>query len=349
MMQTQTGRLWTGAFLVLATGALYFMNQWLSPYHMRIINLIGIHLILVVSLNLTNGFCGIFSLGHAGFMAVGAYMTAILTIPAAKKAFLLPQLPGWLAGLELPFLPALLLGGLAAALCAYLIGYPVLRLRGHYLSVATLGFLVIMQVCVTQLDGITRGARGLNGLEPFTNIWWVWAGVILTIYVSVKLIGSAYGRGMVAIKEDELAAEALGVNLTAHKLLAFCISAFFAGIGGALWGHLITVITPASFSYSQTFNLVVMSVVGGMSSITGGVVGALLMTLVPEFLRNIELGVTVFGLTLPPLYGLSQIILAIALIFVILFRPNGLMGRREFSWGRWHGKTFSHKGGDLPQ
>ena len=347
-MMNRTSRIYSGVFLLLATGALYILNQCLSPYYMRIINLIGINLILVVSLNLTNGFCGIFSLGHAGFMAVGAYMTAILTIPAAKKAFLLPQLPGWLAALQLPFLPALLLGGLAAACCAYLIGYPVLRLRGHYLSVATLGFLVIMQVCVTQLDGLTRGARGLNGLEPFTNIWWVWAGVILTVYVAVKLIHSAYGRSMVAIKEDELAAECLGVNLAAHKLLAFCISAFFAGIGGALWGHLITVITPGSLSYSQTFNLVVMSVVGGMSSISGGVVGALLMTLVPELLRNVEQGVTLFGMSLPPLYGLSQVILAIALILVILFRPNGLMGRQEFSWTYFQRKIL-RKGGDLSQ
>ncbi len=345
MMSTKTAKFSTLIFLVFFTGVLYFLNRFLSPYHMQIINLIGINIILVVSLNLSNGFCGIFSLGHAGFMAVGAYVTAILTIPAVKKGFLLPQLPGWLASLQLPFLPALLLGGLAASLCALVIGYPVLRLRGHYLSVATLGFLVITQVCITQMDGLTRGARGLNGLESFTNVWWIWFGVILTIYVIAKVIHSAYGRGMNAIKEDELAAECLGVNLTGHKLLAFCLSAFFAGIGGALWGHLITVITPGSFSYGQTFNLVVMSVVGGMSSITGGVVGALVMTLVPELLRNLESGITLWGIALPPLYGLSQIILAIALILVILFRPNGLLGRWEFSWTRFHSKSKLYKGG----
>ncbi len=347
MMNIKISRLCTIAFLVLCTGALYLLNRFLSPYYMQIINLVGINIILVVSLNLTNGFCGIFSLGHAGFMAVGAYITAILTIPVTKKAFLLPQLPGWLASLQLPFLIALLLGGLVASLCALVIGYPVLRLRGHYLSVATLGFLVIIQVFITQMDGLTRGARGLNGLESFTNVWWIWFGVILTIYVMAKVIHSAYGRGMIAIKEDELAAECLGVNLTGHKLLAFCLSAFFAGIGGALWGHLITVITPGSFSYSQTFNLVVMSVVGGMSSITGGVVGALLMTLVPELLRNLESGITLWGITLPPLYGLSQIILAMALILIILFRPNGLLGRWEFSWTRFQIKSLLHKRGDV--
>ncbi|HBE79454.1 MAG TPA: branched-chain amino acid ABC transporter permease [Firmicutes bacterium] len=346
MMNTKTAKLYTIVFLVFGTGVLYLLNRFLSPYHMQIINLIGINIILVVSLNLSNGFCGIFSLGHAGFMAVGAYVTAILTIPAAKKFILLPQLPGWLASLQLPFLFALLLGGLVASICALVIGYPVLRLRGHYLSVATLGFLVIIQVFITQMDGLTRGARGLNGLESFTNVWWIWFGVILTIYIVAKVIHSAYGRGMIAVKEDELAAECLGVNLTSHKLLAFCLSAFFAGIGGALWGHLITVITPGSFSYSQTFNLVVMSVVGGMSSITGGVVGALLMTLIPELLRNLESGITLWGINLPPLYGLSQIILAIALILVILFRPNGLLGRLEFSWTRLQIKSLFRKGGD---
>jgi branched-chain amino acid transport system permease protein len=331
--------------LLAASGALYFLNRNLSPYHMQIINLVGINIILVVSLNLTNGFCGIFSLGHAGFMAVGAYTAAILTLPAALKPILLPQLPTWLAALQVPFFPALITGGLAASCCALIIGYPVLRLRGHYLSVATLGFLVIIQVGITQLDGITRGARGINGLISYTNIWWVWFLVIVTVYVAWRLIHSAYGRAMIALQTDDLAAECLGINLTAHKLIAFGFSAFFAGMGGALWGHLITVITPASFSYNQTFNLVVMSVVGGMSSITGGIVGAVCMTIIPELLRGTEVGITFWGFQLPPLYGLSQIILAVAMILVIIFRPDGLLGRTEFSWTIFQPK-FNLKGGD---
>ncbi len=348
-MPTNSHKLFTRIFLISFTVILYFLNKTLSPYHMQIINLIGINIILVVSLNLTNGFCGIFSLGHAGFMAVGAYITAILTLPVASKGLLLPQLPPWLASVTVPFLPALILGGLVASFSALIIGYPVLRLRGHYLSVATLGFLVIIQVCITQLDGITRGARGINGLVSYTNVWWVWAMVVLTVFSIRRVVHSAYGRGMIAIKEDDLAAECLGVNLTSHKLLSFCLSAFFAGIGGALWGHLITVITPSSFSYGQTFNLVVMSVVGGMSSITGGILGAVLMTIIPELLRDVELGVSLFGITLPPLYGLSQIILSTALILIILFRPNGLTGRSEFSWAILSPKNkLRTKGGGLP-
>lgn len=316
-----------GLFSVLAV-----LNAVLSPYYMRIINLVGINIALVVSLNLTNGFCGVFSLGHAGFMAVGAYISAILSLPVAKKAAVLPELPPWLSSVELNFLFSLLIGGLVAALCALIIGYPVLRLRGHYLAVATLGFLVIVQVVITQLQSITRGARGINGLIQYTDVWWVWVFTCITIYIVWRIINSAYGRGMMAIREDDLAAEAMGVNLTKHKLLAFCVGAFIAGVGGSLWGHLITVINPLSFSYDRTFMLVVMSVVGGMSSITGGVVGASLMTIVPEMLRSLEVGISIGGFAIPPLYGISQIVLAIALIIILIIRPRGIVGAREFNW-----------------
>lgn len=331
-MLSRREKVYTLLSLVALFSLLLILNETLSNYYMRIVNLIGINIALVVSLNLTNGFCGVFSLGHAGFMAVGAYISAILALPLDKKAVVLPQLPAWLGTLELGFLPALMAGGLAASICALIIGYPVLRLRGHYLAVATLGFLVIIQVLITQLNSFTRGARGINGLLPHTNVWWVWGVAVITIYVVWRIVHSSYGRGMLAIREDDLAAESLGVNLTSHKLLAFCVGAFFAGVGGSLWGHLITVITPLSFSYDRTFMLVVMSVVGGMNSITGGIIGATLMTIVPEALRNLEVGITIFGISLPPLYGLSQIILAGALMLVIFFRPRGLTGKWEFSW-----------------
>lgn len=308
------------------------LNTVLSSYHMRIVNLIGINIALVVSLNLTNGFCGVFSLGHAGFMAVGAYVSALLSLPLAKKAAILPNLPVWLGSIELDFLPSLIIGGIVAALCAFIIGYPVLRLRGHYLAVATLGFMVIVQVVFTQLQDFTRGARGINGLNQYTNVWWVWIFACVTVFIIWRIINSAYGRGMLAIREDDLAAEAMGVNLTFHKLLAFCVGAFFAGIGGSLWGHLITVINPLSFSYDRTFNIVVMSIVGGMNSITGGIVGAAIMTIIPELLRSLEIGITIGGFAIPPLYGISQIIMAIVIIIIFITRPKGIVGLREFSW-----------------
>lgn len=331
-MLTRRDKLFTLMALLALFGLLCLLNATLSSYHLRIINLIGINIALVVSLNLTNGFCGVFSLGHAGFMAVGAYISAILALPLDKKALVLPQLPAWLGTVETGFLPALLAGGLVASLCALIIGYPVLRLRGHYLAVATLGFLVIIQVFITQLSDYTRGARGINGLTPHTDVWWVYGTAVISIYVVWRIVHSAYGRSMLAIREDDLAAESLGINLTRHKLLAFCTGAFFAGVGGSLWGHLITVVTPLSFSYDRTFMLVMMSVVGGMGSITGGVIGATLMTIIPEALRNLEMGMEIGGVALPPLYGLSQIILSGAMILVIFFRPRGIAGTWEFSW-----------------
>jgi branched-chain amino acid transport system permease protein len=232
----------------------------------------------------------------------------------------------------------LLVAGLVSVLCAIIIGFPVLRLKGHYLAVATLGFLVIIRVVLTNMENITRGARGISGLPGYTNSWWVFVTMALTLYVLWRFIHSAYGRGIMAIRDDDVAAQALGINVTNHKLMAFCLGAFFAGVGGALWGDLISVISPNFFSFNQTFLLVEMSVIGGMGSLTGAVVGAGIMTILPELLRNLEGGITVIGFTLPPLYGLSQLILAVLVILVIIYRPQGIMGRWEFSW-----KHFSKK------
>jgi branched-chain amino acid transport system permease protein len=332
-----------GGVAVLAA-ALFVMNLTLPDYYLRIVNLIGINIILVASLNLTNGFTGIFSLGHAGFMAVGAYTSALLTIAPAQKALALPQLPPWLAGISLPFPAALVAAGLLASFAALLIGFPVLRLRGHYLAVATMGFLVIIRVVLTNAESFTRGARGISGLPVFTNSWWVFGIAVLTLYLLRKLVTSAYGRGMIAIRENTVAAEALGIPLARYRLIAFCTGAFFAGIGGALLGHLMSVISPNFFSYSQTFLLVEISIIGGSGSLTGAVIGSLIMTLLPEILRNFEGGGEVFGIALPPMYGLSQIILASLLIVIIIFRPQGIMGTKEFSWSLFGKKRELKKG-----
>ena len=254
-----------GLFLLLGV-----LNVFLSDYHMRIVNLIGINIALVVSLNLTNGFCGVFSLGHAGFMAVGAYVAAILALPLEKKAAVLPQLPAWLGSVEISFFPALLAGGLVASLCALILGYPVLRLRGHYLAVATLGFLVIVQVFITQLNTITRGARGINGLLPSTNVWWVWGTAVFTIYIVWRIVHSSYGRGMLAIREERPGRGNTGRKFNLSQTGRLLHRSIFAASGVRYWGHLITVVTHRFPSpMTGPSNLVVMSVVGGMSSISG--------------------------------------------------------------------------------
>jgi branched-chain amino acid transport system permease protein len=318
--------------LGLSIGLLSLAQSALNDYYQRILAVVAIHVILTVSLNLTNGFAGDFSLGHAAFMAIGAYTSALLTLPVAAKASLMPDLPSWLGRIQWPFPLATVAGGVLAALVALIVGLPVLRLRGHYLAVATLGLMVIVRVVANNWVRFTRGAKGINGLPAYTDLWWAYGWMAVTIYVVWRLVHSPYGRAMIAIREDELAASTRGVNVFQIRELAFSIGAFFAGVAGALWAHLITAITPNSFSFLITFNVIVMLVVGGMGSITGSVLGAVLMTLIPEFLRRIETAISLGG---HPLYGLSQIIIAIAVTLVMIFRREGLMGGRELTLPRW--------------
>jgi len=313
---------WFFPMLILAGAILVFiLRSSVNDYILSIICFAGINIILAVSLNLTNGFTGLFSLGHPAFMAVGGYVAAILTFPVTRKAMLLPALPSWLAAQQWSLLPALILGGLCATLAAFLIGFPVLRLKGHYLAVATLGFLIILQVLITNLESFTRGPLGLNGLPLLTNLWWVYLWVVITIYVCWKVKHSSLGRSMLAIRENEMAAECLGIPLSRTRIMAFALGAFFAGVAGCLWAHLVTAITPTSFSVIMAFHLVVMVVVGGSGSITGATIAALMLTSVVEILSPLEekLGA----------YGISEIIISIGLLLILIYRPRGLFGTQE--------------------
>ena len=185
--------------------------------------LIGINVILVVALNLSNGFTGVFSLGHVGFMAIGAYCSAVLSLPLALKAVNLPDLPGWLSGVELPFLPATLAGGVLSLIVALLVGASIMRLKGAYVSVATLGFLVIVQVILVNWDQVTRGARTFAGVPPHATLWNVWSWAALTVYLVWRIGRSALGREMMAARDDEPAARSLGVGVLRSRLLAFCV------------------------------------------------------------------------------------------------------------------------------
>ncbi|HHV63283.1 MAG TPA: branched-chain amino acid ABC transporter permease [Firmicutes bacterium] len=313
----------TLAMLLLLTGMLALAQAFLNPYYLSIIEFIGIYIILTVSLNLTNGFTGLFSLGHPGFMAIGAYVATLLTFPVARKPLMLPNLPAWLAHIEIPFLPALITGGIAASIAAVVIGFPVLRLRGHYLALATLGFIIIMSNLITNLRDITRGPLGINGIPAATTIWLVFGWAVITVYVCWRILNSSFGRALLAIREDEVAASVMGIHLTKYKLFAFVTGAFFAGIAGGLWAHLVTAITPRTFWVPMAFNLVVMVVIGGSGSITGAIIGAAVMSVLAELLRPIE---TTLGL-----YGLIQLITATILIVILIYRPEGIMGHNELN------------------
>lgn len=218
-------------------------------------------------------------------------------------------------------MPASLTGGIVAALVAVVIGFPVLRLRGHYLAVATLGFIIIVRVLFNNAEEWTRGALGLNGLPYLTNIWWVFGFTALTIFVAWRIKHASLGRAMMSVRENEMAAACSGIDPARVKMLAFVIGAFFAGVAGALWTHLVTAITPSSFSIMLAFMLVVMVVIGGTGSITGAILAALAIVGLDEALKVLqtELGV----------YGLSQIVIALGVILVLIFRPRGLFGSAE--------------------
>lgn len=312
--------------LLVLIGLLALAQQFLNNYYLRVLSVIGISIVLSASLNLTNGFTGDFSLGHAAFMSVGAYTAAVLTLPPAVKESMNQGLPLWLQQFTAPFLVAVIFGGIAATLLAVVVGIPVLRLRGHYLAVATLGLMVIVRVVANNWQAVTRGARGINGLPPYTSIWWTYGLAVVTIYVVWRLVNSHYGRAMIAIREDEMSASARGVRVFRTRLLAFVISAFFAGAAGALWAHLITAITPSSFSFAITFNVIVMLVVGGMGSISGSIIGPIVIVLLQEIMRRVETELAVGGI---PLYGLTQITIAVLAILIMIFRRSGIMGGRE--------------------
>jgi branched-chain amino acid transport system permease protein len=309
-----------------------------------VINL-AIFTILVVALNLSSGFTGVFSLGHIGFMALGAYTSAILTLPLREKGDYLPNLPSWLAGVHLDqqigpipvgFLLATLVAGLLVTVLAWLVGRVLMRLSGHFVAVATLGFLVIVRVFLFNADSFTRGSRTFSNVTPYTNLWWAGAWALLAIYVVWRLKRSPYGRDMFAQRDDRVAAQAVGIRVMEPRLLAFVVGAFFSAVAGALYAHFITSFSPTVFYFDLTFRVITMLVIGGMGSVSGSIVGAVAITALAESLRRIE------DTTL--LYGLSQIILAVIFLAIIIFRREGLLGQRELSvervlalgsWKRW--------------
>jgi branched-chain amino acid transport system permease protein len=301
---------------------------------------LGIFIILVVSLNLANGFTGVFSLGHIGFMALGAYGTAILTLPLREKKLYLPDLPAWLAGIHfdqriasfpIGFLLATLIAAALVALLALLVGLVLMRLSGHFVAVATLGFLVIVRVVLVNADTFTRGSRTFSNVTQYTNLWWVWAWVLLALYVVWRLKFSPYGRAMFAQREDRVAAQASGIAVMPPRLLAFVVSAFFTAAAGSLFGHFLGSFSPATFYFDLTFRVVIMLVIGGMGSVSGSVLGAIFVIGLSELLRRVE--------DATQLFGISQIILAVIFLLVIIFRREGLLGQREIPLDRlfWRG------------
>jgi branched-chain amino acid transport system permease protein len=315
---------------------LFFIDSNVDPYKTRILNLCAIYVILALSMNLVNGFTGLFSLGHAGFMAVGAYATALLTMSADMKEqnFFMAPIIKPLANLTLPFFPALIIAGLLSAFVGYLIATPVLRLKGDYLAIATLGFAEIIRVVFTNTQTLTNGALGLKGIPVTANLWWTFGTAVVTVIIITLLINSSYGRALKAIREDEIAAESMGINLFKHKILSFTIGAFFAGIGGGLLGNLLGTIDPNMFKFILTFNILLIIVLGGMGSITGTVIAAFIVTIAGEQLRFLDEKMDFGFISFQGIPGLRMVVFSALLMLVVIFFRHGLMGTKEFSFDK---------------
>lgn len=299
--------------------AVYALGQGLTvagiidSYTFMNIAPLAINIILAVSLNLITGITGQFSLGHAAFMAVGAYTSAILT-----------------SNFGMPFIVGIIGAALIAAVAGVLIGIPTLRLKGDYLAIATLGFGEIIKTLLLNNEYV-GGASGFNYIPLYTNWTWLFLMVVLTIVVISNFIKSKSGRACIAIREDEIAAEAMGINTTFYKVLAFAIGALFAGIAGALYGGYLSFITPESFGFMKSIDILVIVVFGGMGSITGSVVGAIAISFISIALQGIP--------------ELRMVIYSVILFIIMVYRPQGIMGNYEFKLFRKGGtKNASVKG-----
>jgi branched-chain amino acid transport system permease protein len=283
----------------------------INPYIDLVLKYIGINIILTISLNLVNGYMGEFSVGHAGFMAIGAYASSLLTV--------------WLFPRELgPFLfpVALLAGGIAAGIAGLGIAFPSFRTRGDYLAIVTLAFNMIIKSVLENIEAI-GGPRGFMGMEKLTSLWWVYIVVVLMVFLARNYVFSNFGRGVLSIREDETASSLVSVNTRQVKVLTFVFSAFLAGVAGGLFAHELQFINPRSFTILKSTDMLVMVYLGGVGSLGGSILGATVYTVVMEGLRSVLQQV-----------GISQewrlVVAPLMLILLMIFRPYGIMGLREF-------------------
>lgn len=333
---------------ILATLAGLALLQWAAtalllegpirqgPYFYQILLLAGINVVLAVSLNLTNGVAGQFSIGHAGFFAVGAYVAASVSVyggPAIAGA--LPDIPLLRdAGVLLLATGA---GALAAAVSGWLVGMPSLRLRGDYLAIVTLGFGEIIRVLILNINAV-GAARGFTGIPRLANLFWVGLGVAAAVVVVRNITRSSHGRALLAIRSDEIAAQAMGIAVTRLKVTAFVISAAFAGVAGSLFAHFAMFLHPNTFTFVKSFEIVIMIALGGLGSLAGAVLGAVTLTVLPELFRGFA--------------DYRMVVYALALILIMIYRPQGLLGAGGFlgrlARMRWK-KPGSDKKGGAPE
>ena len=294
-------------------------NFQINQYIVRILLLTGVSITLAVSLNLINGFTGQFSLGHAGFMAVGAYSSAYFTVYYGGK--LAEALGGGTFGAFIEFFMATIIGAVVAGLAGLVVGIPSLKLKGDYLAIVTLGFGQIIVVVLNNIEAV-GGARGFSGIPIVNSFFWIALIAVGTIVIVYNIVNSQFGRALIAIREDELAAEAMGINTTRYKVIAFAISSAMAGAAGVVFAHCFDgYLSPKTFEFLKSFEILIMVILGGLGSIVGSVLGAIILTILPEVLREFA--------------GYRMVIYSLLLIILMITRPQGLLGSfNPIKWWR---------------
>lgn len=322
--------------LTMIVVLLFTAEEWGNQYVSRVLRLGAIFAISVLSLNLINGCTGQLSLGNPGFMAIGAYVCCVLFMdPEVKEVvwYVVPMNP-WLLSVKIPFIPAMICGGLTAAFFAFFIGFPVLRLRGDYLSIATLGFSEIIRVVIINIPSITNGSIGISKIPNQASSLMVYGTLTIVTIFMILLLRTSYGNAFRAIREDQAAAEAMGISLFRHKMMSFIISAFVAGISGALVVTITGAVEPSQFRYTYVYQFLLMMVLGGQGSISGSILGAMLVTVSLEWFRFMDEPFSLGTLVYPGFPGMRMVLFAIILMIVVLFWSRGIFGDKEFSWDR---------------
>lgn len=322
------------SFIIATLGFISIASNYFNDYSISVLNNIAIFIILAVSYNLINGVTGQFSLEPNGFVAVGAYVAALILLDSDAKlyqyeiadptAFVL-----WLHSSS--FVLALFAAGVCAAILALVLSFPVFRVRGDYLAIVTLGFGFIIQILAINFPEVTNGSLGLNEVPKHSNLYWTGIAAILSVVVILNIISSKFGRAMKAVRDDEDAALAMGINTFKTKTLAFTTSAFLEGIGGGLLVALLAGVSPEQFTFFFTFQLLIIIVLGGLGSTTGAIIGTILVVGGAEWLRFLDEPMSLFGYTTPALPGMRMVVFSAILILVMLFAREGIMGKKELS------------------
>lgn len=319
---------------ILTIVVLALIEKNLRGFYLGIFLLFGINAIICLGVTITNSYANIFSLGFGGIMLFSAYVSSLFTLPIQYKASFL-KLPSWLEVAQLPFALALFLGAIAAVLASITLVLPAFRLRGHYFILASIGINIVMANIAVNLRSYTHGPLGIRNMPFATNVWWVYGILFFTILFIWRFTHSKFGRAVITLGKDQTLASTLGIDVVRYKIYAFIIGSFIVGLAGPLWVHYTGAMHPEVFGLVFVFQIIAMMVIGGMGTISGAILGAGIITMFIHLARPIQEGFKIFSLQVPPLIGLIQVLMAIMIFLVLMYKPEGILGKNEITAQSW--------------